>query len=232
MKIIKLLFMFLILINIIKNTSASEISNRAYIKSIIIETSLKSNYVTPSLALAVAQVESNFNPNAVSSKGAIGVMQIMPRTALYEYGITKERLFNPETNIKIGIKFLNHLITKYNGRVDIALSHYNGGSAVGKWPNLQIIPATYNYVIKVLKISEKNKSNFFKNQKYVNLKNKEFKKRTNLDKNIQDIDRWLNIYKKLKRNEKKRNQISKISMKYNNQYFNYMGTGTLNFSFR
>ena len=37
---------------------------------------------------------------------------------------------------------------------------------------------------------------------------------------------------KLKRNEKKRNQISKISMKYNNQYFNYMGTGTLNFSFR
>ena len=222
MKIIKLLFMFLILINIIKNTSASEISNRAYIKSIIIETSLKSNYVSPSLALAVAQVESNFNPNAVSSKGAIGVMQIMPRTALYEYGITKERLFNPETNIKIGIKFLNHLITKYNGRVDIALSHYNGGSAVGKWPNLQIIPATYNYVIKVLKISEKNKSNFFK----------EFKNETNLDKNIQDIDRWLNIYKKLKRNEKKRNQISKISMKYNNQYFNYMGTGTLNFSFR
>ena len=232
MKIIKLLFMFLILINVIKNTSASQISNRAYIKSIIIETSLKTNYVSPSLALAVAQVESNFNPNAVSSKGAIGVMQIMPRTALYEYGITKEKLFNPKTNIKIGIKFLNHLITKYNGRIDIALSHYNGGSAVGKWPNLKIIPATYNYVIKVLKISERNNSNIFKHQKYVNLKNKEFKKGTNLDKNIQDIDKWLNIYKKLKRNKKKVNQLSKITMKNNDQYFNYMGTGTLNLSFR
>ena len=47
-------------------------------------------------------------------------MQIMPRTALYEFGVQRKKLFNPDLNIKIGIKFLDHLISKYNGRIDIA----------------------------------------------------------------------------------------------------------------
>ncbi|MDA8654075.1 lytic transglycosylase domain-containing protein [Alphaproteobacteria bacterium] len=120
------------------------------IKQIIIEESLKSETVPPSLALAIAHVESNFKYNAVSHKGAIGVMQIMPATAWGEFRIKRHQLFNPRINIRIGIQFMEQLLNRYRGRVDLALSHYNGGSAVGKWPNSRVIPYTQAYVNKVM----------------------------------------------------------------------------------
>lgn len=120
------------------------------IKQIIIEESLKSETVPPSLTLAIAHVESNFSYNAVSHKGAIGVMQIMPATAWGEFGIKRHQLFNPRINIRIGIQFMEQLLRRYRGRVDLALSHYNGGSAVGKWPNSRVIPYTQAYVNKVM----------------------------------------------------------------------------------
>ena len=211
--------MIILLISLISSKIAYSSQNmkKAYVRSVIIEQAKKSRYVSPSLALAVAKVESNFNANAVSPKGAIGVMQIMPRTALYEFGVKRKKLFNPDLNIKIGIKFLDHLISKYNGRIDIALSHYNGGSAVGKWPNVKIIPATYKYVVKVLKISEKyNKNQILNNQKLVYYKDfdKKIRLMTNLDKNIQDIDKWLDIYKKLKNNKNSIKKFDKYSMNY------------------
>ena len=171
MQILKVMIILLISLISSKIAYSSQNMKKAYVRSVIIEQAKKSRYVSPSLALAVAKVESNFNANAVSPKGAIGVMQIMPRTALYEFGVQRKKLFNPDLNIKIGIKFLDHLISKYNGRIDIALSHYNGGSAVGKWPNVKIIPATYKYVVKVLKISEKYNNNQILNIHYKCLKN-------------------------------------------------------------
>jgi soluble lytic murein transglycosylase-like protein len=101
------------------------------------------------LALAVAHAESNFNPRALSHKGARGVMQIMPATARGEYGVQAELLWQPRINIRIGIHFLRRLITRYHGRVDLALSYYNGGSAVGDLPRARVIPATRNYVKRV-----------------------------------------------------------------------------------
>ena len=85
-----------------------------------------------------------------------------------------------------------------------------------------------------LKISEKYNSNIFKNQKYVKFKpqNRAFEGKTNLDKNIQDIDKWLNIYKSLRKNAKIENKLKKISMKNDKYFFNYMGAGTSSFSFR
>ena len=149
--------LFLTFILIFSSTIAQANNNysKSYIKMLLVENARKSSYVTPALALAVAKVESSFISNAVSSKGAIGVMQIMPRTALLEFGVSKQDLFNPKTNIKIGVKFLDGLIKKYRGDIGIALSHYNGGSAVGKWPKVKIIPATYPYVLKVLRNSNK-----------------------------------------------------------------------------
>ena len=58
--------------------------------------------VDPALALAVAHIESNFNPEAISHKGARGVMQIMPRTARDEFGVNPALLFDPKTNIRTG----------------------------------------------------------------------------------------------------------------------------------
>tara|TARA_B100002051_G_C16491964_1_gene513386 strand:- start:30 stop:647 length:618 start_codon:yes stop_codon:yes gene_type:complete len=168
------------------------------IQNLIIENAKQTKYVSPALGLAVAKIESNFNYKAISSKGAVGVMQIMPLTAKKIYGIERHKLFNPIINIKIGLHFLDSLIKRYKGRIDIALSHYNGGSSVGKWPNLKIIPATHSYVIKVLKTSSKFKNR--KNYIMVKLDQKKFyDPYAELKNNFESIDTWLDIvddYKK------------------------------------
>ena len=124
------------------------------IQQMIIAEALKSKRVRPELALAVARVESGFNAEAVSSKGAIGVMQIMPKTAASVFGVERSRLFDAQLNIQLGVQFLDSLLHRYRGREDLALSHYNGGSKVGKWPNSRVIPYTRNYVTKVLTLAD------------------------------------------------------------------------------
>ena len=108
--------------------------------------------VPVSLALAVAHAESNFNPRAESHKGARGVMQIMPLTAKGEYGIDPDLLWDPRINVRVGLHFLKRLIRRYRGRVDLALSYYNGGSAVGDLPHARVIPATTRYVARVQRL--------------------------------------------------------------------------------
>jgi len=110
--------------------------------------------VPVSLALAVAHAESNFDPRARSHKGARGVMQIMPRTAMGEYGIPAEQLWNPRINVRLGLHFLRRLLKRYRGRTELALSYYNGGSAVGDLPNARVIPATSRYVARVLRLQK------------------------------------------------------------------------------
>ena len=97
----------------------------------------------------MAHAESSFNPRAESHKGARGVMQIMPATSTGEYGIDPELLWRPTINIRMGIHFLKRLIRLYRGRTDLALSYYNGGSAVGRPGRARVLPATYSYVRKV-----------------------------------------------------------------------------------
>tara|TARA_R110002072_G_scaffold106588_8_gene232738 strand:+ start:725 stop:1273 length:549 start_codon:yes stop_codon:yes gene_type:complete len=108
--------------------------------------------IPASLALAVAHAESSFNARARSHVGARGVMQIMPATARGEYGVHPDRLWDPRINIRLGLHFLGRLIKRYNGRTDLALSYYNGGSAVGRPGRARIIPATRSYVRKVQRL--------------------------------------------------------------------------------
>ncbi len=111
----------------------------------------KRQNIPPSLALAIAKVESNFNPQALSHAGAKGVMQIMPRTAEQVFGVSRSRLFDPDVNIELGVKFIKKLLERYDDRLDIALSHYNGGSRVkNRHGELSVMPATRDYVDKVL----------------------------------------------------------------------------------
>ena len=180
--------------------------NRPYIKMLLIENARLSEYVTPALAIAVAKVESDLRPDAVSNKGAIGVMQIMPRTGLLEFGVKRKDLFNPIINIKIGVKFLDQLIKKYRGNIGVALSHYNGGSAVGIWPNVKIIPATYPYVVKVLKKSNElaNMAPSLRKQKdLIEAKFKiiQSKEKSEIDLLVAKIDDWLEIYNNYKLNK-------------------------------
>lgn len=131
--------------------AAGKGAERAAIKSLVASEALRMR-VPVSLALAVAHAESNFDPRAESLKGARGVMQIMPRTALGEYGIEPDLLWHPRVNVRLGLHFLKRLLERYRGRVDLALSYYNGGSAVGDLPHARVIPATARYVARVKRL--------------------------------------------------------------------------------
>ena len=115
---------------------------------LMVETEAKRMRFSVPLALSVAHTESNFDPRALSKKGARGVMQIMPATSLGEYGINPAQLWEPRINIRMGIHFLRRLIRRY-GRTDLALSHYNGGSAVARFGNARVLPWTHSYVQRV-----------------------------------------------------------------------------------
>lgn len=102
--------------------------------------------VSESLLKAVAKAESNFNPNDVSSAGAIGVMQLMPSTAK-ELGVTNP--YDAEQNIMGGAKLIAAHLKKFNGDVRLALAAYNAGSgAVKKYGGVPSFCKTY--VNKVL----------------------------------------------------------------------------------
>ncbi len=126
----------------------SSVDERMRVKRLVISEARRMRFPV-ALALAVAHAESGFNARARSHKGARGVMQIMPATSTGEYGIDPELLWRPVLNIRIGIHFLRRLIRLYGGRTDLALSYYNGGSAVGAPGRARVLPATYGYVRKV-----------------------------------------------------------------------------------
>jgi soluble lytic murein transglycosylase-like protein len=104
--------------------------------------------VDEKLLKAVAKAESNFNPSAVSSAGAIGIMQLMPSTAA---GLGVSDSFDARENILGGAKYLAKLLNKYNGDTSLALAAYNAGSArVDEYGGIPPFTETQNYVKKVL----------------------------------------------------------------------------------
>ena len=84
--------------------------------------------IDPGLAFEIVRLESRFNPNAVSSVGAIGLVQVMPRTAVfYDSTLTRDDLFDPATNLRIGFGFFRDLLERYDYDLRLALLAYNRG---------------------------------------------------------------------------------------------------------
>lgn len=106
--------------------------------------------VSAQLLKAVAQAESGCRSDAVSSCGAVGVMQLMPATAK-AYGVTDP--FDAYENISGGAKLLSDLLEKYNGNVTLSLAAYNAGSGnVSKYGGVPPFKETINYIDKINKL--------------------------------------------------------------------------------
>jgi soluble lytic murein transglycosylase-like protein len=116
--------------------------------------------VDPNLVRALVKVESNFNPNAVSRKGAMGLMQLMPQTARQ---LNLKNPFDPQQNIDAGVRHLKQLLDNYNGDVRLSLAAYNAGSgAVSRSRGIPRYSETQNYVRRITNLYGGNLgSNYF-----------------------------------------------------------------------
>ena len=133
-------------VNAIRTTQP--VSERAALYDDMIAEHADLHGVDANLVRAVIQAESDFNPRAVSVKGAMGLMQLMPDTAK-EYGVLDA--FNPAQNIRAGVAYLKSLLVKYSQNVELALAAYNAGPGAVKKYGGTVPPyrETRKYVEKI-----------------------------------------------------------------------------------
>jgi soluble lytic murein transglycosylase-like protein len=114
----------------------------------------KQNQLDGALVKAVVAAESAFEPQAVSAKGALGLMQVIPETAA-RYGVTEDRhrtiaqkLFDPAINLQVGTRYLRDLLAMFAGDVPLALAAYNAGENTVLRYDRQVppYPETQEYV--------------------------------------------------------------------------------------
>lgn len=113
--------------------------------------------IEPALLKAIIHIESDFNPNALSPKGALGLMQLMPITAK-RYGVYSRR--DPKQNIEGGGRYMRDLLAQFDHDVEFALAAYNAGeNAVIKYEGIPPYAETQDYVVKVMALLDKYRKN-------------------------------------------------------------------------
>jgi soluble lytic murein transglycosylase-like protein len=116
----------------------------------IIEHAARASALHPALVRAVIVVESGYNPKAVSTRGAKGLMQLIPATAA-RYGAAD--IFDPAQNIRAGAQYLRDLLQRYHGSLELALAAYNAGEqAVDRYGGVPPFAETQRYVPNVIKV--------------------------------------------------------------------------------
>lgn len=112
-----------------------------------VERVARENQLSPQLIHSVIRAESNYDPYAVSPKGAFGLMQLIPATAR-RFGVSD--VFDPADNIQGGARYLKYLLELYKGDNAMALAAYNAGEgAVARYGGIPPYPETRNYVTQV-----------------------------------------------------------------------------------
>lgn len=116
-----------------------------------IQTAAQQHQLSPALLWAMIKAESNFDPAAISRRGAAGLMQLMPSTAAF---VKVNDPFNPAENIRGGAQYLRYLLNRFNNNLPLALAAYNAGEAHVRRNQDQIppFPQTRHYVEKVLSL--------------------------------------------------------------------------------
>lgn len=128
--------------------TAGSVSLYERYRKLISKTAFNYN-IDPSLITAIISAESSFNAKAVSKKGALGLMQLMPETAK-AMGVRNP--FNPEENIEAGVRYLKYLYNRF-GDLELALAAYNAGpSHVEKHGTVPPIKETKNYIKKIFSL--------------------------------------------------------------------------------
>ena len=114
----------------------------------------KANTIQAALVRAVIVVESGFNPHAVSKRGAVGLMQLLPATAR-RYGV--KDINDPEQNIRAGTHYLSDLLTRFDSNLELALAAYNAGEEAVERYGRHIPPyaETLAYVPSVMRVYER-----------------------------------------------------------------------------
>lgn len=117
----------------------------------LVKAAARRHNVDPKLAMAVATAESDLQPQAVSSAGAVGVMQLMPETAS---SLGVRNIADPRENIDGGVRYLKKMLATFDGDVVKAVAAYNAGpEAVAKFQGVPPYPETEGYVKRVLGLS-------------------------------------------------------------------------------
>lgn len=125
----------------------------------LLEDAAQNHAVDPALVTAVSAAESGFRPDAVSPKGAVGLMQLMPATA-ERYGVVAPNrheatklLKDPRLNAQVGTRYLADLMRMFNGDLELVLAAYNAGEGAVMKHGRRIppYPETQQYVVKVLR---------------------------------------------------------------------------------
>lgn len=131
------------------NTSPAPVRAPENIDKLVEQTASRF-HVDPDLIRAVVQVESGYDPKAVSNKGAMGLMQLIPETA-QRFGVANP--FDPKQNLEGGVNYLKYLMGLFGGDLNLSLAAYNAGEhSVQRSGGIPAIPETQNYVRKVTSI--------------------------------------------------------------------------------
>jgi soluble lytic murein transglycosylase-like protein len=119
----------------------------------IVKRAAEKHRIDQELVHVVIRAESNYDPFAISSAGAMGLMQLMPATAR-QYGVNN--VFDPAQNIEGGVRYLKDLVRLYNGQTRLVLAAYNAGQeAVRKYKGIPPYPETRSYIASIMKTYKK-----------------------------------------------------------------------------